>query len=126
MKVAILTAQSRISPVFETTSRWLVINVNNHQCTFCGTYSFVAQDEVGMSNELLTKEIQLLICGAIPCYLEKQLTEQGCVVMSFIAGDIDEVVHALCHKKLEYNPKFSMPGCKKCKQHHKNKSINNE
>ena len=58
MKVALLTLQSRVSPVFETTCSWLVINANEEQCVICDTYYFNAQNEMEMANELLLKNIQ--------------------------------------------------------------------
>ncbi|MGL1955753.1 MAG: NifB/NifX family molybdenum-iron cluster-binding protein [Colwellia sp.] len=115
MKVALLTAQSRVSPVFETTCRWFVINATKNRCVIRGTYYFNAQNEVAMANELLIENIQLIICGAIPYYLEKLLVNQGCDVLSFIAGDVDEVLQALRYNLLD-DPKFKMPGCKKRKR----------
>lgn len=119
MKVALLTLQSRVSPVFETTCSWLVIDANEEQCVICGTYYFNAQNEMEMANELLLKDIQLLVCGAIPCYLEKLLIDQGCEVLSFIAGEIDDVIQALGCNLLDI-PKFKMPGCKKNKRRCRN------
>jgi predicted Fe-Mo cluster-binding NifX family protein len=118
MKVALLTTQSRISPVFETTCSWVVININDDEYIIGSTYQFHTRNEIEMANELLIKGIQLLVCGAIPCYLEKQLRDRGCEVLSFIAGDIDEVIKALNGDLLE-NPKFKMPGCKKSKRRSK-------
>ena len=115
MKVALLTAQSRISPVFETTCNWFVINANETGCFISDSYCFDQQSEVEMVNEILAKDIQLLICGAIPYYLEKLLIAQGCEVFSFIAGDIEEVIQALGCNLLD-SPKFKMPGCKKRKR----------
>jgi predicted Fe-Mo cluster-binding NifX family protein len=127
MKVALLTAQSRVSPVFETTCNWLVINANKNGCSISATYDFNQQSEVEMVNELLAKDIQLLVCGAIPYYLEKLLIDQGCEVLSFIAGDIEEVIQALGCDLLD-SPKFKMPGCKKRKRQGKknfcNRNIN--
>jgi len=118
MKVALLTAQSRVSPVFETTCHWLVINANKNECIISDSYCFDGQSEVEMVNELLAKDIQLLICGAIPYYLEELLISQGCEVFAFIAGDIEEVIQALGCDLLDC-PKFKMPGCKKRKRHGK-------
>lgn len=114
MKVALLTAQSRISPVFETTCSSLMIDTAN-KCSIQRTFFFTSQNEIEMINELLNKKIQLIICGAIPCYLEKQLVDQGCNVLSFIAGEVDDVLQAL-HSNLLNDAKFKMPGCenKKC------------
>jgi predicted Fe-Mo cluster-binding NifX family protein len=119
MNVALLTAQSRVSPVFEITSTWLIIDTTHSKCAIGNTRYFNTQTEVEMVNELLSQNIELVICGAIPYYLEKILINQGCEVFAFIAGDVDEVIAAL-HFNLLDKPKFRMPGCQKRKQRGKN------
>ena len=111
MKVAILTNQSRVSPVFETACSSLVIDVIESQCVIRSIYFFKSKNEIEMVSELLNKNIQQLICGAIPYYLEQLLIDQGCDVLSFIAGDLNEVIQAL-RKDLLNTPQFKMPGCK--------------
>jgi len=121
MKVALLTAQSRVSPVFETTSSWLIINATPSECAIGSTHSFNTQNEVEMANELLVENIELVICGAIPYYLEKILINQGCEVFSFIAGEINHVINALHLNTLD-SPEFRMPGCQKRKRRGRNPS----
>ncbi|WP_019614984.1 NifB/NifX family molybdenum-iron cluster-binding protein [Psychromonas ossibalaenae] len=118
MKVALLTTQSRISPVFETALAWLIIEADPNECTIGSRQKFNTQNEVEMANELLVENIDLLICGAIPYYLEKILITQGCEVFSFTAGDVDQVIEALHLNQLD-QPKFRMPGCQKRKQKEK-------
>ena len=112
MKVALLNAQSRVSPVFETTSTWLLINATPAESNICSTHHFNTQNEADMVNELLKEKIEMIICGALPYYLEKLLINRGCEVFAFIAGDIDEVIEAL-HLNILDKPEFKMPGCKK-------------
>ena len=119
MKVALLTAQSRVSPVFETTSTWLIIDTTPDECNICSTHHFNAQNEVDMANELLKENVELVICGAIAYYLEKILINQSCEVFAFTAGEVDEVIEALHINQLD-NPKFRMPGCQKRKKRGKN------
>ena len=119
MKVALLIAQSRVSPVFETTSSWLLFDVTKSECLASGTHHFQAHNEQEMINELITNNIELLICGAIPYYLEKNLVNQGCNVFSFVSGEAQEVMQALRLNQLD-KPKFKMPGCQKRKQRGKN------
>ena len=114
MKVALLTTQSRVAPVFEVSSTWLMIDATPSECSICSSHHFTTQNEMEMVNELLDKNIELLICGAIPYYLEKHLINQGCEVFAFIAGEVDEVIEAL-HLNILDKPKFKMPGCQKRK-----------
>ena len=112
MKVALLTAHSRVSPVFEATCRWLMIEATEHKQEILESYYFESKNETDMANELLNKGIQLLVCGAIPYYLERLLVKRGCNVFSFIAGDLDKILQALRDDQLS-DPKFKMPGCKR-------------
>ena len=115
MKVALLTTESRVSPVFETTLTWQLINATPTQCEIKDTHYFNNQNEIDMVNELLTENIEMIICGALPFYIEESFISQGCEVFAFIAGDIDEVVNAL-HLNILDRPKFKMPGCQKHKR----------
>ena len=115
MKVALLTALSRVSPVFETTSTWLMIDATADQCNISNTQHFHAQNELDMAKELIQNNIEMVICGAIPFYLEKNLIDQGCEVFAFIAGEVDEVIEALHLNQLD-KPEFKMPGCQKRKK----------
>lgn len=119
MKVALLTAHSRISPFFASTSIWLKVKVTENECLICSTEHFQTSNEFDMINELLEQNIEMIVCGAIPYYLEKIAINQGCDIFSFIAGDIDDVINALHQKELD-NPKFRMPGCQKRKKRGKN------
>ena len=115
MKVALLTAQSRVAPVFETTSTWLLINATPTECNISSRHRFSAQNEIDMINELLKEGVEMIICGALPYYLEKILISHGCEVFAFIAGEIDEVIEAL-HLNVLDKPEFKMPGCQKRKR----------
>ena len=65
-----------------------------------------------MANELLAENIEQIICGAIPYYLEKRLMNQGCEVSAFISGEVDQVIEAFNLNLLD-KAEFKMPGCQK-------------
>lgn len=119
MKVALLTTHSRVSPVFETALTWFVIEAARNKCSICAERPFIQKNELAMAQELLDENVEMIICGAIPYYLEKILINQGCEVFSFIAGEVNEIVEALHLNQLD-KPKFKMPGCKKRKKREKN------
>lgn len=121
MKIALLTAHSRVSPVFETALTWLVIEASPNKCNICAERLFIQKNEMAMAHQLLAENVEMIICGAIPYYLEKVLIDQGCEVFSFIAGEVDEIIEALHLNQLD-KPKFRMPGCQKRKKREKNVS----
>ncbi|WP_435234725.1 hypothetical protein ACR30L_13270 [Psychromonas sp. PT13] len=123
MKVALLTTQSRVSPVFETTQTWIAINASLTECNIQETHYFNSQNETEMVDELLKENVEMVICGALPFYIEESLINQGCEVFAFIAGDVNDVVDALNMNILD-RPKFKMPGCQKRKRRRNNFCIN--
>jgi len=48
MKIALLTAGSRVSPVFETTLSWLAINASEDGFVIDDTYAFDTRSELDM------------------------------------------------------------------------------
>lgn len=115
MKIALLTTiGSRVSPVFETTPDWLNIKKTGTAASIVAKHYFNSKTEIEMANELMAENIELVICGAIPYYLEKLLLKQGCEVISFISGEITEVIEAFQLNTLDTD-KFKMPGCQKRK-----------
>jgi len=119
MKVALLIAHGRVSPVFETTLTWQLIDATPTQYEVKGMHYFNNQNETDMVNELLKQDVEMIICGALPFYIEEYLINQGCEVFAFIAGDVNEVVTAL-HLNILDRPKFKMPGCQKRKRRRNN------
>lgn len=123
MKVALLIAHGRVSPVFETTLTWQLIDATPTQYEVKGMRYFNNQNETDMVNELLKQDVEMIICGALPFYIEEYLISQGCEVFAFIAGDVNEVVTAL-HLNILDRPKFKMPGCQKRKKRRNNVCFN--
>lgn len=115
MKVALLTDVSRVSPVFESTTTGLNIDATANDCKISSTHHFQAKNELDMVNELMQNNIEMVICGAIPFYLEKTIINLGCEVTAFIAGEVDQVVKALHLNQLDKR-EFKMPGCQRRKK----------
>ncbi|WP_413700435.1 hypothetical protein ACLKMH_00630 [Psychromonas sp. KJ10-10] len=120
MKVALLTAHSRVSPVFETALTWVLIEATASKCNICAEKPFIERNEMAMAQELLNGNVEMVICGAIPYYLEKTLILQGCEVFSFLVGQVNDIVEALHLNQLD-SPKFTMPGCQKRKKRENNR-----
>jgi len=110
MKIAIPTWNGRVSPVFDTASRLVVVEIANE--------SEIARFETGISEYFLpSKSIRLtglgidtLICGAISRPLAYMITTAGIMLIPWIAGQVEEVLHAFLNNTL-FDPRFIMPGC---------------
>jgi predicted Fe-Mo cluster-binding NifX family protein len=110
MKIAIPTWQGRISPVFDSATLLLVVELADGA-------------EVGRSEERLTevlppqrvarlKElgVDVLVCGAVSRPLAEMITASGIALVPFISGEADVVLGAYLSNKLP-SPQFVMPGC---------------
>jgi predicted Fe-Mo cluster-binding NifX family protein len=110
MKIAIPTWNGRVSPVFDTASRLVVVDITKE--------SEVARFETDISEHFLPSKgmrltglgIDILICGAISRPLAAIITTAGIKLIPWIAGQVDEVVQAFLTNTL-FDPRFIMPGC---------------
>lgn len=110
MKTAISTYDKRVAPVFDTAREICLIDdteENGPVRTFC---RFEDDDLYAKVQWLANQGIETLICGAISRPLQMALTEAGIRVVSFVCGDLDEVVKAFPTGQLNTSV-FAMPGC---------------
>jgi len=111
MKIAVTVWEGRVSPVFDTASRLLVLDVEKS-----GEASRfeVFLDEQSCSRKcsrIQVLGVEVLICGAISRYLQGILTASGIRVIPWICGPTADVVNAYMGGTLS-QPKYLMPGCR--------------
>ena len=109
MKIAVSVYNNRISPVFDASKNVLVLDIKNRHIDGKQVENFAndnPEQKVFRLSELGVKE---LICGAVSTDLARLLDCQGIKLISFTAGNLDEVLSAYLKKGLP-NPKLRMPG----------------
>lgn len=117
MKTAFSLWNERIAPVFDVAKHLWIIDV-----TECGT--IVSQTERRFSSDdpreralrLSTLQVEQLVCGAITRNAYEALADRGIQVMSFVAGDLSQVVQACLSNQLN-DEQLAMPGCRRGKRH---------
>jgi len=110
MKIAIPTWNDRVSPVFDTSSRLLVVEVDEEK--ECSIF------ETDISEHFLPSKIMrltglgidTLICGAISRPLTYMITTAGIKLIPWISGQVEDVLQAFLKGNL-FDPLFIMPGC---------------
>jgi predicted Fe-Mo cluster-binding NifX family protein len=110
MKIALPIWRGRVSPVFDTASRILVVEYQGGR--------EVARDEHQMQEipiplrlrRLSELGVNVLICGAISRSLATILANAGITVVPFITGAIEEVLSGYLRGRFP-GPRFFMPGC---------------
>lgn len=111
MKIAIPIWNDRISPVLDTASRLLIVEVNNQ-----GERSRfeIYLDERDLSRRCLRiqdMEVDILICGALSRPLSRMLMASGIDVIPEISGKVEQVLMSYLQGNL-FRSKFLMPGSK--------------
>ena len=113
MKIAIPVWNKVISPVFDTASRLLVVEVDGKKET--------SRFEIYMDENDLTRRclrirklgIDILICGAISYPYSRMFMASGIKVIPELSGQAVDVLDAYLHGSLFSSSRFHMPGCKK-------------
>lgn len=110
-RILIPIFQERISPVFDSCTRILIIDIQGGaEC---------ARDQLYLDNLTFDERIPILrrlkpsvvICGGISQELSQVLEQLHIRLISGVAGNVNEVVRAFLAKKLD-DPLFFMPGFK--------------
>ena len=110
MRLAIPTWQGRVSPVFDSAQRLLIVDAADGSET--------GRSEEGLGSGLLPQRVarlkelgvDVLVCGAISRPLAGMIAASGIVLVPFISGECDEVLAAYLRGEIP-SPQFLMPGC---------------
>ena len=109
MRVAIPTWENRVSPVLDTASRLLIIEVKNQKEIERFETILDVQDLYGRCVRILNLGLDILICGAISRSYFRRLTATGLHIISGISGHPEDVLEAYLQGTLSHS-RFSMPG----------------
>jgi len=110
-KVAIPIFQNRISPVLDSCTHILVVDIDQssemeRENVFLGDISLM--ERCSIFNKL---GVRVVICGGISETFAKMLKGFNVRLINGIAGDIDAVLSAFMNDHLD-KPEFYMPGFK--------------
>lgn len=119
MRIAIPVWEDKISPVFDTALRLLVVEINESGEESRFFYQIDEDDLVQKCHRIKKLEADTLICGAISQAFLQMLGESGLNVITEISGPVEDVLQAYLRGNI-YQPRFLMPGCRKycCGQGH--------
>jgi len=110
MKTAIPIWDGKISPVFDTASKLLIIRVEDNKET---TRFEAYLDEQNLSRRCSRIQglgVDVLICGAISRPFYRMLVAGGIDVIPWISGPAEDVLDAWMTGTL-FHSRFLMPGC---------------
>ena len=111
MKIAVSIWGDRISPVMDTASKLLVIEIINQREVSRFEANLVKRDISQRCSFIKGLEIEVLICGAVSRHFSGMLQGSGIKVISGISGFVEDVLGAYSHGNL-LQSRFLMPGYK--------------
>lgn len=101
MRVAIVTWNKSVSPVFETASRLVLIDVEQREERARRTIEMPANlSPLQRARRLAELEVNVLICGAISRPLEELVSTTGVVVIPWVAGPVEGILRAYLTRRL--------------------------
>jgi len=109
MRLAIPIFRSRISPVFDFSTRALIVNIEQGKETDRYEIDLHGMAPQGKVERLKDARINTLICAGISLPLQRMLAQAGLEVLPGIVGSVHEVLNAYQQGNLK-DRRFMMPG----------------
>lgn len=116
MRVVIPEHLGRIAPVFDWCRRILVVFQARHGEDLISYDDWTSLSRHGRPGRLRDLVAELLICGGISHWMEDQIHEHQIHVISWVSGDVWEVLAALRERRIS-DPRYAMPGRRGCARH---------
>ena len=111
MKVAIPIWNERISPVFDTACRIVVVDINEGREVSRREYDISGFSLAERVRQLETLGINMLVCGAISNRQAQLIDSMNITVVPWVSAEIGEILGALSSGSIGETD-FLMPGCR--------------
>lgn len=116
MRTAFSLWNERIAPVFDVARHLWIIDVVAGCIVEQSGRRFSSDNPQERAMRLATLQVEQLVCGAITRNSYEALAERGIQVISFITGDLEQVVQACLSEQLD-DRQLAMPGYRRGKRH---------
>lgn len=120
MKLALPVWGNRLSPVFDSARRLLIVQIKNNKVTDRQYKMFDPGHYPDLIQMLHNFKVDALICGAVSKESENNLRSGGIDLIPFVSGRVDKVLESYAENNC-ISPDFLMPGCKNKHYRHKNR-----
>jgi len=110
MKVAIPISDGRISPLFDSARRLLLVTIENGREVRRSEQVVEQSERIARTRRVTELGTDVLICGAISRELEAMLASAAVEVIPLTCGMVEDVLQAFISGRLTEEA-FVMPGC---------------
>ena len=112
MRIAIPIWEDKISPVFDTALKLLVVEIKDMREESRFEYHIDESDLSQKCQRIRKLNLDTLICGAISHVFLQMLLASGLDVIQEISGPAEDVLKAYLKGNI-FQSRFLMPGCRK-------------
>ena len=112
MKIALPVWEDKVSPVFDTALKLLVVEVKDRIEESRFVYHIDENDLSQKCHRIRKLNLDILICGAVSHAFLQMLLASGLDVIQEISGPAEDVLKAYLKGNI-FQPRFLMPGCKR-------------
>jgi predicted Fe-Mo cluster-binding NifX family protein len=109
MRVAVPVWEKRVSPVFDSARRLVVIDIEEGGPASRLTLPLTEAYPPRRALLLRIWGVEVLVCGGISPYLGRLIAGQGIRVVSGVRGDAEEVLRAYSRGRIP-SPAYTLPG----------------
>lgn len=110
MKVALTIWENRVSPVADSATQLLLVEITNKGVLERHYEPFQQESLFYRARKLADLDTKIFICGAISDFFRSLIEGYGIQIIPFIRGKVDDVLQAYLAQSLS-NPRFVMVGC---------------
>jgi predicted Fe-Mo cluster-binding NifX family protein len=111
VRIAIPISHNRISPLFDTAARMLVLTCRDGREAAREEMVLAPQPPEALAGTVAGLDLDLLLCGAVSGALLRALQSRGVCVRPHLCGELEAILQAYCHGELD-RPEFRIPGCR--------------
>jgi len=119
MRIAIPIWGDKVSPLLDTASRLLVVELGDEGETSRFQIFLDEQNISRRSLRIRSLNIDTLICGAVSRPFFSMLLSAGIEIIADISGDPENVLQAYMSGNI-FHSRFLMPGCRRRRYGHEN------
>ncbi|HDD35208.1 MAG TPA: hypothetical protein ENF30_00230 [Candidatus Desulfofervidus auxilii] len=91
---------SRVAPRFDCASKMLILEIEKGKLSNQKEINLSWQNPLSVINQMRSMAINVLICGAIPCFWMRILSGCGIKVISWVSGEWQEAFDLFLKGKL--------------------------
>ncbi len=112
MRIAVPIWEDKISPVFDTALKLLVVEIKDMREESRFVYHIDENDLSQKCHRIRKLNLDTLICGAVSQVFLQMLLASGLDVIKEISGPAEDVLKAYLKGNI-FQPRFLMPGCRR-------------